>query len=96
MSVAKDDRNSATPCFSFCGGQATVRFLAGSAPGACSLYSPNENGEVTFRLLNPSDTPVILYKGSTVGRFRQITSPDDITSLESKQVSSMEAPSQSQ
>eukprot|EP00795_Rhopilema_esculentum_P009892 gene9892-18483_t len=34
--------------------------------GACSMSSPNENGEVTFRLLNPSDTPVILYKGSTV------------------------------
>ena len=64
--------------------------------GACSLSSPNENGEVTFRLLNPSDTPVILYKGSTVGRFHQITSPDDIISLESKEVSSMEAPSQSQ
>eukprot|EP00795_Rhopilema_esculentum_P003980 gene3980-18300_t len=64
--------------------------------GACSLSSPNENGKVTFRLLNPSDTPVILYKGSTVGRFHQITSPDDIISLESKEVSSMEAPSQSQ
>ena len=37
--------------------------------GACSLSSPNLNGEVTFHLLKPSDTPVILYKGSTVGRF---------------------------
>ena len=49
--------------------------------GACTLSCPGENGEVSFRLLNPSDTPVVLHKGSVIGKFEQLRSPTDIVPL---------------
>ena len=49
--------------------------------GACTLSCPCENGEVSFRLLNPSDTPVVLHKGSVIVKFEQLRSPTDIVPL---------------
>lgn len=56
--------------------------------GACTLSSPGKDGQVTFRILNPSDTPVILYKGSNVGRFEPLNSSGDVIALESSELGS--------
>ena len=67
--------------------------------GASTLSCPNKDGEVSFRLLNPSDTPIILYKGSTIGKFEEICSDDEIVSLEpgsEPDVSPIDAPWQGQ
>ena len=45
------------------------------------MIIPGENGEVSFRLINPSDTPVILYKGSAIGKFEQLASHTDVVAL---------------
>ena len=55
--------------------------LSNHLHGACTLSCPGENGEVSFRLLNPSDTPVVLHKGSVIGKFEQLRSPTDIVPL---------------
>ena len=67
--------------------------------GASTLSCPNKDGEVSFRLLNPSDTPIILYKGSSIAKFEEVCSEDEIVSLEPESksdVSSIDAPSQGQ
>ena len=49
--------------------------------GACTLSCPGEHGAVSFRLLNPSDAPVVLHKGSVIGKFEQVRSPADIVTI---------------
>ena len=49
---------------------------------ASSLSSPDEEGRVTFRLLNHSDIPVLLYKGTTIGTFVESSPTDLVTSFE--------------
>ena len=44
---------------------------------ATSLSLPDSNGMVPLRMLNPTDTPVLLRKGTTVSIFSDIA-PDDV------------------
>ena len=48
---------------------------------ACTLSCPSEHGEVSFPLLNPSDTPLALHKGSVISKFEQLTFPTDMVTL---------------
>ena len=52
--------------------------------GASSLSRSSEDGFVSFRLLNPSDEPVLLHKGTVVGQFEEMHPDDVVVSLESK------------
>ena len=36
---------------------------------------------MSFRLLNPSNTPIVSHKGSVIGKFEQLRSPTDIVTL---------------
>ena len=49
--------------------------------GACTLSCPGEHGVVSVHLLNPSDAPVVLHKGSVIGKFKQSRSPTDIVTI---------------
>ena len=51
---------------------------------ASSVSSPGEDGRVSFRLLNPTEQPVLLHKGTTIGQFVDTTSDATIISLESE------------
>ena len=37
--------------------------------GAASLVCPDMEGNIPFRLLNPTDNPVIVFRGATLGHF---------------------------
>ncbi len=39
--------------------------------GAASLVCPNVQGSIPFRLLNPTDTPITVYRGATLGHLFQ-------------------------
>ena len=49
---------------------------------ASSVSSPGEDGRVSFRLLNPTEQPVLLHKGTTIGQFVENNSDATIISLE--------------
>ena len=49
--------------------------------GACTLSCPGEHGAVSSRLLNPSDAPVVLHKGSAIGKFEKLRSPTDTVTI---------------
>ena len=51
--------------------------------GALSLSRPTPDGDVTFRLLNPLDRPVILYKGATIGKFIESSAEDEVIKIDS-------------
>ncbi len=50
--------------------------------GASTLTSPSSNGAVSFGLLNPSNTPVVLHKGTIVGYFVEIGPDTEISALD--------------
>ncbi|XP_028415963.1 uncharacterized protein LOC114539526 [Dendronephthya gigantea] len=39
--------------------------------GAASLVCPDIQGNIPFRLLNPTDEPVTIFRGATLGQFTQ-------------------------
>ena len=51
---------------------------------ASSVSSPGEDGRVSFCLLNPTEQPVLLHKGTTIGQFVENKSDATIISLESE------------
>ena len=46
--------------------------------GAPSVSVYDEHGRVSVRVCNPSDEPILLHKGTTVGRFTEVTPYDEI------------------
>ncbi len=50
--------------------------------GAPTLSRPNEDFQVSFGMLNPSDSPVILHKGTAIGNFTEVNCVNDIASFE--------------
>ena len=57
---------------------------------ASSVSSPREDGRVSFRLLNPTEQPVLLHKGTTIGQFVENSSDVAILSLDLDQSVSVE------
>ena len=51
---------------------------------ASSLSAPTSEGMVSFRILNPADKPVLLYKGASIGTFVETDAEDLILTVESK------------
>ena len=49
---------------------------------AASLSLPNSDGMVSLRILNPTDAPVLLHKGTSVGVFSELAPNDTVLSLE--------------
>ena len=49
---------------------------------ATSLSSPDPDGMVPLRILNPTDAPVLLHKGTSVGIFSETAPEDIVLSLE--------------
>ena len=49
---------------------------------AASLSLPDSDGMVSLRILNPTDSPVLLHKGTSVGLFSEIAPDDTVLSLE--------------
>ena len=45
---------------------------------ASTFYRPDADGRVTLRLLNPSVEPVLIHKGTTVGKFEETSASDEI------------------
>ena len=43
---------------------------------AASISCPTSEGNVSFRLLNPSDEPVLLHKGTVIGTFSELLHTD--------------------
>ena len=50
--------------------------------GAPSLSKPNDDGMVTFRMCNPFDDPVLLHRGTTIGKFSETSPADEIHPLQ--------------
>ena len=50
---------------------------------ASTLCKPDSDGRVTVRLLNPSDAPVLIHKGTNIGEFKEISLTDEIVTLDS-------------
>ena len=50
--------------------------------GAPSLSKPNDDGMVTFRMCNPFDEPVLLHRGTTIGKFSETSPADEILPLQ--------------
>ena len=50
--------------------------------GAPSLSKPNNDGMVTFRMCNPLDDPVLLHRGTTIGKFSETSPADEIHPLQ--------------
>ena len=48
---------------------------------AATLSVPDTDYCVTFRLINPSDAPVLLHKGTSIGTFCELATDDSITEL---------------
>ena len=63
--------------------------------GAPSLSIPNQDSQVSFRMMNPSDTPVLLHKGTVIGTFAELNSHDVVMSLNSDPAVSTLEPSSS-
>ena len=57
---------------------------------ASSVSSPREDGRVSFRLLNRTEQPVLLHKGTTIGQFIENSSDVAILSLNLDQSVSVE------
>ena len=51
---------------------------------ASSLSAPTSEGMVSFRILNPADTPVLLHKGASIGTLVETDAEDLILTVESK------------
>jgi len=49
---------------------------------AASLSLPDSDAMVSLRILNPTDSPVLLHKGTSVGLFSEIAPDDTVLSLE--------------
>ena len=56
---------------------------------ASTLALPDNDNRVTFRLLNPTDQPVLLHKGTSVGTFSALSKADKIVPSVSDPVVSM-------
>ena len=50
---------------------------------ASTLCQPDADGKVTLRLLNPSSDSVVIHKGTSIGKFEEISDYDEIKPLES-------------
>ena len=50
---------------------------------ASTLCKPDVDGRVNVRLLNPSDAPVLIYKGTNIGEFKEALPTDEILTLDS-------------
>ena len=50
---------------------------------APTLCQPDSDGKVTLRLINPSDSPVLIHKGATIAKFEETKVTDDIIPLDS-------------
>ena len=57
---------------------------------ASSISTPGEDGRVSFCLLNPTEQPVLLHKGTTIGQFVENRSDVAIRSLDLDQFVSVE------
>ena len=60
---------------------------------ASSVSCCNESGKVSFRPLNPTEQPVLLHKGTTIGQFLEHNPDDIIFSLDPEPSTSSVEPS---
>ena len=49
---------------------------------ASTVVLPDEDNRVTFRLINPTDAPVLLHKGTSIGKFYELTTSDMIVPIQ--------------